>query len=190
MLPQTVLEWDGKRRNTMLNRGFWLGGAALALFLVLGSAQAQPRDIRELSQHFTDPGGNIAPWRFVPENNAKEISTAEHPGLATIWEAGKGQDVKGVLAEPIRIGDYPLPWEFQMSLMKNFDAAAGVGSRSQINFAMGMNLAINFSDPATWPTDRSQLPPDTRSLQLLVVHLGLTGEAGVGLPQYTNQPWP
>jgi hypothetical protein len=40
------------------------------------------------------------------------------------------------------------------------------------------------------PEDRTQRPPDTRDLQLLVVHLGTTGEAGLGLPQFTDKPHP
>ena len=171
-------------------RNLWSRVVVLTILAALSTAQSQTRDIRMLSQHFTDPAGNYAPWIFVPQENIKEVSTAEHPGLVAVWEAGKGNDVKGILTDPIRIGDYPLPWEYQLSLMKNFDVAAGVGSRSQINFAMGLNVAVTFSDPATWPADRTQMPPDTRTIQLLVVHLGSTGEAGVGLPQYTDQPMP
>src|SRR5262245_28176472 len=71
------------------------------------------KDISDLDQHFNDPGKDISPWMFVPRENIKEFSTEEHPGLATIYEAGKGKDVKGLLKEPIRIGEYSLPWEFQ-----------------------------------------------------------------------------
>ena len=160
----------------------------LSLFLIGAGAAAQ--SITEFDQHFNDPGADISPWMFVPEDNVKEFSTSEHPGMATIWEAGKGRDVKGILKHPIKIDDFRLPWEFQTTLVQAFDARAGVGARTQINTAIGLNVAVTFSDPSTWPEDRTQQPPDTRSVQLLVVHLGSTGEAGIGLPQYAPYPHP
>ena len=42
----------------------------------------------------------------------------------------------------------------------------------------------------TWPRDRGKRPPRTHEFQLLVVHLGCTGEAGVGLPQFSTEPHP
>jgi hypothetical protein len=60
-------------------------------------------DISALDQHFNRPGRSIAPWTFGPAGNIKEFSTEEHPGLATIYEAGRGQDIKGILDRPIRI---------------------------------------------------------------------------------------
>ncbi|NUM54536.1 MAG: hypothetical protein HUU46_12895 [Candidatus Hydrogenedentes bacterium] len=165
--------------------------AALLLWLIVAdTVRSAENDIRALSQHFGDPNGDIGTWRLVPPENVKEASTAEHPGLLTLWEAGKGKDVKGILGDPIRIDDYALPWEFQLSLMKNFDAIAGVGSKTQVNFAMGLNVAVTFSNPSTWPSERTQMPPDTRVVQLLVVHIGLTGEGGQGLPQFTDQQSP
>jgi hypothetical protein len=148
------------------------------------------KGVQRLSQHFNDPGGDIAPWLFVPRENIKEFSTARHPGLATIYEAGAGQDIKGILKDPIRIDDYRLPWEFQTALVQSFNAQAGVGAKTQVNYAVGLNVAVTFSDPATWPSDRLRRPPQTRDFQLLVVHLGCTGEAGVGLPQYSHDPHP
>ena len=71
-------------------------------------AASSSRDIRELSQHFNKPGADISSWIFVPEENIKEISTTDSPGLAAIWQAGKGKDIKGILKEPIRI-DYGIP---------------------------------------------------------------------------------
>lgn len=147
-------------------------------------------DISALNQHFNDAGKDIAPWMFVPKDNIKEFSTAEHPGLATIYEAGRGQDIKGILREPIRIGDYRLPWEFQTSLVQSFNLTAGVGAKTQVNAAIGLNVAVTFSDPSTWPAERTKRPPKTHDFQLLVVHLGSTGEAGSGLPQYTAEPHP
>lgn len=146
--------------------------------------------IKKLSQHFDDPNGDISPWMFVPKDNIKEFSTARHPGLATIYEAGRCKDIKGILKEPIRIDDYPLPWEFQTSLVQSFNAQAGVGATTQVNYAVGLNVAVTFSDPSTWPKERHQRPPQTHDFQLFVVHLGCTGEAGVGLPQYTKDPHP
>jgi hypothetical protein len=149
-----------------------------------------PGEISALDQHFNEPGKDIAPWTFTPEGNIKEFSTTEHPGLATIYEAGKGQDIKGILRQPIRIGDYRLPWEFQTSLVQSFNLTAGVGAKTQVNAAIGLNVAVTFSDPATWPSDRTKRPAQTHEFQLLVVHLGCTGEAGVGLPQYSTEPHP
>jgi hypothetical protein len=147
-------------------------------------------EIRALNQHFNEPGKSIAPWMFVPQQNIKEFSTAEHPGLATIYEAGRGQDIKGILEKPIGIGDYRLPWEFQTSLVQSFNLLAGVGATTQVNSAIGLNVAVTFSDPSTWPRDRTKRPPQTHEFQLLVVHLGCTGEAGVGLPQFSSEPHP
>ena len=164
--------------------------ALLATRLALGIDAAQGADISELNQHFNDPGKSIAPWRFVPKSNIKEFSTEEHPGLATIYEAGRGQDVKGILEQPIKIGDYRLPWEFQTSLVQSFNLTAGVGVKTQVNAATGLNVVVTFSDPSTWPRDRTKRPPKTHEFQLLDVHLGSTGEAGVGLPQYSTEPHP
>ncbi len=102
----------------------------------------------------------------------------------TLYEAGKGQDVKGLLKHPIGIKDYALPWEFQTSLVQSFNLMAGVGAKTQVNSAIGLNVAVTFSEPETWPTDRKTRPAKTHEFQLLVVHLGSTGEAGLGLPQY------
>jgi hypothetical protein len=149
-----------------------------------------PRSIAELNQHFNDPTKETAPWKFVPAANIKSLSTSEHPGLVTVFEAGKGQDVKGILPAPIKLTDYAFPWEFQTALVQSFNATAGVGAKTQINYAIGLNVVVTFSNPATWPTDRSKRPADAREFQLLVVHLGCTGEAGVGLPQFSREPHP
>jgi hypothetical protein len=148
----------------------------------------QSKDIRKLSQHFTDPK-DISPWMFVPQDNIETMDTTEHPGLMTIWEAGKGEDIKGILKEPIKIDDYPLPWEFQTQFAQNEQLfkAATTDKNRQLNYAIGLNLAVTFSDPSTWPKDRTQMPPDTHSVQLLVVHLGNYGELyRTGLPQIRN----
>jgi len=140
-------------------------------------------DIRKLSQHFLDTQGNTAPWMFAPKENIKDLSTSEHPGMVTIWEAGKGKDIKGLLEKPIAIGDYPLPWEFHLGLVQNSLATKGL-SEKQINYAIGLNLALTFSDPSDWPGDRTKQPPKTHSVQLFVVHLGNQGENyRLGVPQ-------
>jgi hypothetical protein len=133
------------------------------------------RDIRKLSQHFIDIDGGTAPWKFVPQDNIARLSTSDHAGVVTLREAGKGKDVKGVLENPIRLDDYPLPWEFHLGLVQNHQATKGISER-QINYAIGLNLAVTFSDPVTWPADRTQTPADTHSMQLFVVHLGNVGE--------------
>jgi hypothetical protein len=123
-------------------------------------------DIRKLSQHFKEPNDNTAPWRFVPQENIKSLTTATHPGYVTIQDAGKGTDIKGILEKPIAMDDYPLPWEFHLGL-----TPAGYGCCGEVIWAVGLNLAVTFSDPSKWPTDRTQSPPDTHSLQVFVVHL-------------------
>jgi hypothetical protein len=151
-------------------------------------AEAPPKDIRQLSHHFLKGTSDTSPWSFVPEQNIASLSLSEHPGVVTIWEAGHGQDIKGILNDPIRIDDYPLPWEYHLGVVQNYQAMKGI-SEKQINYAIGLNLAVTFSDPALWPRDRTQLPPDTHSLQLFVVHLGNVGENyRQGVPQVKASP--
>ena len=145
------------------------------------------KDIRKLSQHFIDTTGDTSPWRFIPEDNIASISTSEHPGMLKIKEAGKGTDIKGILEEPINLAEYPPPWEFQMGLIQRVNMSKG--SEEQANYAFGLNLVVTFSDPSTWPEDRTQRPPDTHELQLLVVHLGNFGENyRIGVPQVKHTP--
>jgi hypothetical protein len=152
------------------------------------SLAGPPNDIRRLSQHFADSGGPTDPWMFVPKENIARLSTSEHPGVVTIWEAGRGKDVKGMLERPIRIDDFPLPWEFQLGLIQNYQALKGISER-QINYAIGLNLVVTFSDPALWPKDRTQLPPQSHALQLFLVHLGNAGENyRPGVPQVKGTP--
>lgn len=175
--------------KTWMLAGLCLIGGCVS-FDATWCGQLLAADISTLNQHFNGAAKDISPWMFVPEGNIKEFSTAEHPGLATIYEAGRGRDVKGVLKSPIKMGDYRLPWEFQTSLVQSFNLMAGVGAKTQVNSAIGLNVAVTFSEPSTWPTDRAKRPPRTHEFQLLVVHLGCTGEAGVGLPQYSTEPHP
>jgi hypothetical protein len=170
--------------------GWMLGIAAVCCAAASWSRPIAAQDISKLDQHFNDPGKSISPWMFVPRENIKLVSTDEHPGLAMIFEAGVGKDIKGILQDPIKIGDYKLPWEFQTSMVQSFNLLAGVGAKTQVNSAIGLNVAVTFSDFSTWPKDRTKRPPQTHDLQLLVVHLGSTGEAGTGLPQYSSEPHP
>ena len=171
----------------MTSNGNGLMFSATAFYLIASyilSTVSGAKSISELSQHFNEPGGDISPWMFIPEENIKKISTTDHPGMIAVWENGKGQEIKGILKEPIRIDEYPLPWEFHLSLVQNAYAMHGLG-KSQ-SYAIGLNVAVTFSDPSTWPKDRTKRPPDTRWIQLLVVHLGDTTGMGPGLPQYVN----
>ena len=179
-----------RQRRLLKTVVFFLAVCGPVLILRGEDVDTAPGEISALDQHFNQPGQDIAPWMFVPAGNIKQFSTTEHPGLATIYEAGAGQDIKGLLRQPIPIGSYRLPWEFQTSLVQSFNLTAGVGAKTQVNAAIGLNVAVTFSDPATWPSDRTKRPPLTHEFQLLVVHLGCTGEAGVGLPQYSTEPHP
>jgi hypothetical protein len=171
--------------------GVWPALIGICLFTWgLDRAAADPpgTDIRVLSQHFLDRSGKTAPWIFMPRENIASLSTSEHPGVVTIWEAGRGKDVKGLLERPIRFDDYPVPWEFHLGLVQNYQALKGISER-QINYAIGLNLVVTFSDPATWPKDRTQLPPQSHALQLFVVHLGNVGENyRTGVPQVKETP--
>src|SRR5262249_54184764 len=150
--------------------------AAPALAPAAQPPRGRVKDIRLLSQHFNEPGADIAPWMFVPRENIKELSTSEHPGLVTLWEAGKGRDIKGILKDPIRIDDYPLPWQFQLGMIPSFNAQVWSGGKPQANYALGLNVAFPFPAPSPCPKARTRRPPDTHDFQLLVVHLGVTGE--------------
>lgn len=154
---------------------------AIALSAWAQSAgDADANDIRKLTQHFIAPTEDISPWMFYPQSNIKSLSSTAHRGLLTITDAGKGQDIKGVTNEPIPIDKYPLPWEFQLGLVQ----PEGKAGDAQTNYAFGLNIAVTFSDPSTWPKDRTQLPPDTHSLQLMVARIGNYGEIyRTGIPQ-------
>lgn len=163
--------------------------ASLAILVCcLGEAHSQDRpDIRKLSQHFIDEK-DTGPWQFVPSENIKEVSLSEHRGLVTIREASKGKDIKGLLKSPISLAEYPAPWEFHLGILQNHLGQKGL-SEKQINYAIGLNLAVTFSDPKTWPKDRSQPPADLKSLQLFVVHLGSIGENyRLGIPAVRRTP--
>jgi len=137
-------------------------------------------DIRKLSQDFTSPTNDLSPWIFFPQSNIESLSSSEHRGLLTLRDAGRGQDIKGVPKDPIPINEFHLPWEFQMGMMQPESKAGD----EQTNYAIGMNLAVTFSDPSTWPSDRTKLPPDTHTLQLMVVRIGNYGEMyRTGIPQ-------
>jgi hypothetical protein len=161
--------------------------SALAAIVVAPTGRAQEAnpqdqrpDIRKLSQDFNLAHDDISPWVFYPKSNIQTLSTTEHRGLLTIRDAGHGEDIKGVPGDPIRINDYPLPWEFQMGMLQPESKAGD----AQTNYAIGLNIAVTFSDPATWPQDRTQRPAETHSLQLYVARIGNYGEIyRTGIPQ-------
>jgi hypothetical protein len=124
-------------------------------------------DIRKLSQHFISENEDTSPWIFVPKHNIRSLSTTEHPGYATIWHGDKDEDVKGLLKNPIRIDDYPIPWEFHLGLSQYRSSELP----TQSNYAFGLNLVLTFSDPSRWPEDRTELPPETHSSQIFAAHL-------------------
>lgn len=189
--------------NRVELHGFWsqpisrppagLTVCTAALFVVLTlvarvSAQSPDNDIRRLSQHFLTTDNRTAPWIFAPRSNIASLSTSEHPGVVTIWEAGRGHDVKGLLERPIRIEEYPLPWEFHLGLIQNYQAMKGISER-QINYAIGLNLVVTFSPPATWPKDRFARPRESHEMELFLVHLGNVGENyRPGVPQVKETP--
>ena len=149
------------------------------------------KDIRQLSRHFNDPDAPAAPWTFTPDANISVMDSRKAVGALTLQAAGNGKDIKGLPGGPFRIDEYPLPWYFRLGYIADQNAIAGhVGTRTQINYSFGLNLALTFSPPSEWPADRSQRPPDTHDVQLLVVHLGSTGEVAEGLPQYTRDMHP
>ncbi len=193
MTPCQTFETECPGRTVVVQKNHLAMVVGVLLVLVARPCErlaADPlrKDIRKLSQHFLDRNGKTAPWIFVPAENIASLSTSEHPGVVTIWEAGRGKDVKGLLEKPIRISDYPLPWEFHLGLVQNYQAMKGISER-QINYAIGLNLVVTFSDPATWPNDRTRLPPQSRGLQLFVVHLGNVGENyRQGVPQVKATP--
>ncbi len=152
---------------------------------------ALPENITDLTQHFNEGDADVSPWVFVPAGNVCEIDTQSFPGVAVIGQQGNGQDIKGILPQPIRFDDYPMPWYFQLGMIQPQDALGGhANSDKQINYAFGLNLAVTFSDPSDWPEDRTQRPSDTHDVQLLLVHLGASGEVTAGLPQYTTDIHP
>ncbi len=148
----------------------------LAVLLILTSYHglAHAGDIEVFSNHFIEPGADLSPWMFVPGDNIRSLSTRSNPGYVRIQQDGKGRDVKGILEDPIRLDEYPVPWEFQVGFLQ--DLRDQSNTFGQANYAFGMNVVVTFSDPSTWPEDRTQVPPDARSVQLLVVHLGNVGE--------------
>ena len=78
---------------------YWIGVlviSALNLPPLAGQAVNGQRDIRKLSQHFLNPGGDISPWMFTPESNVQELNTTERPGILVIRHAGQGKDVKEI----------------------------------------------------------------------------------------------
>jgi len=163
---------------------FSLMSLSMAEHFQCGEASNRP-DIRNLSHHFLQPTDDISPWMFYPQSNIAKLSTKDHRGLLSIADAGKGEDIKGTLKDPIRIDSYNLPWEFRMALLQPEPKSAD----AQNNYAFGVNLVVTFSDPSEWPSNRTQIPLNSRSMQLFVVRLGAYGEMSRrGVPQLRYSP--
>jgi hypothetical protein len=170
----------------MMSKTTWLVGLTL-----LATTLAQAEDISRSSHHFNDPRARLDPWTFTPAANIAELDLGKTVGAVTLRLAGRGDDVKGLLPEPIRLDRFGMPWYFRLGIIQDQNAIAGhIGARRQINYAVGLNLAVTFSDPREWPADRRQRPPQTHDFQLFVVHVGSTGEISEGLPQYTRDHHP
>jgi hypothetical protein len=123
-------------------------------------------DIRDFSDYF-DPG---IPGRYTFQASDEAfISTDEHPGLLTIYHSGLDEEIKGIMDKPIPLADYPPPWECELDAMHSFWTKC---ASKQVNIAIGLNVELTFSDPSSWPADRTRKPPDTHSFQLYTVHLG------------------
>ena len=125
---------------------------------IITAQTAEHKDIRNFSEHFDVPG-SFGPYRFQASSETF-ISTAEHPGLLTIYHSGNDKEMKGILNQPLSLADYPPPWECEMDVMHSFwTKCASV----QVNLAIGMNVEITFSDPSTWPEDEWFLTPEWES---------------------------
>ncbi len=145
----------------------YVKSASFCLILIFNSPYSTlANDIRDFTDHF-EPG---IPSRYSYQASEEtSISPNEHPGLLTIYHSGLDEEIKGILREPIPLADYPPPWECEMDAMHSFwTKCASV----QVNIAIGLNVELTFSDPSSWPTDRTRKPPDTHSFQLYIIHLG------------------
>jgi hypothetical protein len=165
--------------NRLFSRKLWLY-AWVSVLSISGTVTAKidpEHDIRKFTTHF-QAGNDPGPWTFSPPNTHM-VSTDEFPGLLTIRHSGADVEFKGTLKEPLPLADYPPPWDFEIDVLHSFWTKCAGG---QINVAVGLNVALTFSDPSTWPKDRSIRPPDTHDFQLLIVHLG--SRFGPGLPMY------
>ncbi|RKY07475.1 MAG: hypothetical protein DRP56_05630, partial [Planctomycetota bacterium] len=117
-----------------------------------------PDKIQDLSEHFETPD-SFGLWQFDLGTNVS-ANTSDHPGLLTFRFKDGYNESKGILSKPIPIGQYPFNWEFEMEVLHPFRFCAQ---------AIGLNVEVTFSDPSTWPVDRSQTPPNTRSFQLFLI---------------------
>ncbi len=123
--------------------------------------------------------------------NIKSLSTSEHPGLVTIFEAGKGQDVKGILPSPIKLTDYAFPWEFQTALVQSFNATAGVGAKTQINYAIGSERRRHvFGSRGPGPPIEVNVRPTHASSNCWSCILAAPVKRASGLPQFSREPHP
>jgi len=138
------------------------------MFVAAIEAQsAEKKDIRDLSFHFNEPG-KMGPWKF---NSARgtSLSTTDWPGTLAIKLKEPYEELKGTLGKPITPSDYPLGWHYEQEVFFDNNTFQAMGETG-LDAAVGLNVALTFSDPATWPADMSQQPPETHSLQLFLIH--------------------
>ncbi len=124
-------------------------------------------DIRTWSNFFETP--SIEPWKFKPAGRGHVLSTREFPGLLTIRNTEPEDEIKGILPHPLPLAALPPRWEFEADVVHSFWTKT-VGK--ECNAAIGLNVALTFSDPSEWPSDRNQMPPDTHVFRIYIVHLG------------------
>jgi hypothetical protein len=134
-------------------------------------------DLRSYSSFFeTD---STKPWQFLPAGKGHVISTSEFPGLLTIRNMDSKDEIKGILPHILPLAALPPRWEFETDVVHSFWTKT-VGK--ECNAAIGLNVALTFSNPLAWPEDRNQMPPDTHVFRLYIVHLG-TRWAHVNVPE-------
>jgi hypothetical protein len=138
----------------------------------------KPKDISKFSSVSLQPG-KIGAWKFYP-SKGYHISTEQHPGLLTIRNIGGAEeDLKGTIGQPLPLSDYPPQWEFEVNMIRSQASKRGFMSPDDRGGcdAIGLNVALTFSEPSTWPKDNTQKPKKTYSFQLYSVHL-LSPEMG------------
>jgi hypothetical protein len=138
----------------------------------------KPKDISKFSCVRFQPG-KMGPWKFYP-SKGYHISTEQHPGLLTIRNIGGAEeDLKGTIGQPLPVSEYPPQWEFEVDVIRSQASKRGFMSTDDRGGcdAIGLNVALTFSEPSTWPDDYSKQPKKTYSFQLYSVHL-LSPEMG------------
>ncbi len=149
----------------MLRSSMFLVAAAIIMGpgVLLSAEPPGEKDIRDFTHHFNTPG-SMGPWVFNSPRGMS-LSTTTFPGSLEITLNEPYEELKGTLGRPIPLSEFPIGWECEMEVL--FDSFT-TGGRDA---AIGMNLAVTFSDPSTWSAKPNQTPPETYFLQTLLVHL-------------------